>query len=209
MAITSDISGLDVAEEVVLTPAGERILEAASRLFYWYGIRAVGVERIAKEAQVIKKTIFDRFGSKDALVAAYLKRRDIRWRQRIRETLSRVEDNGPKAQLLAAFQVLEGWIADENPRGCAFVNAYAEITDSQHPGYQVIMNQKRWLKGFFTEIAMRAGIPEPAALSEKLMILYEGATVVNSMQLVEAPVATATALADSLIESQLGLGEES
>jgi len=50
---------------------------------------------------------------------------------------------------------------------------------------------------------------QPEALSEKLMILYEGATVINSMQRVEAPVVTATALANPLIKSQLGRADES
>ena len=51
-----------------MTPAGERILRTASDLFYARGIHATGVETIAQEAGVTKKTIYDCFGSKDALI---------------------------------------------------------------------------------------------------------------------------------------------
>lgn len=57
-----------------MTPVGERPAETAGRLFYAHGIRAVGVELIAEQAGTTKKTLYDRFGSKDALVALYLRR---------------------------------------------------------------------------------------------------------------------------------------
>ena len=65
-----------LSEEARLTPAGERILAAASTLFYEQGIRTVGVDTIAAAADVTKKTLYDRFGSKDRLIAAYLDRRN-------------------------------------------------------------------------------------------------------------------------------------
>ncbi|GAA3366506.1 hypothetical protein GCM10017744_073820 [Streptomyces antimycoticus] len=64
----------------VLTPAARRILDTAAELFYGQGINAVGVDLIAKRSGVTKKTLYDRFGSKEALVAAYLRERDERWR---------------------------------------------------------------------------------------------------------------------------------
>ena len=69
------MAGPDAA---VLTPAAARVLEVASRLFYERGIHAVGVDAIAEAAGVTKKTIYDRFRSKDNLIAAYLERRDRR-----------------------------------------------------------------------------------------------------------------------------------
>ncbi|MFD0541572.1 TetR/AcrR family transcriptional regulator [Actinomadura luteofluorescens] len=63
-----------------LTPAARRVLQTASELFYERGIGSVGMELIAAEAGVTKKTVYDRFGSKDALILAYLRARDERWR---------------------------------------------------------------------------------------------------------------------------------
>ena len=77
-----------------LTEAGTRLLEAASELFYDRGVRAVGVDLIAETAGTTKKTLYDRFGSKDALVALYLLRRAHRWREYL---LARLADAAPTA----------------------------------------------------------------------------------------------------------------
>ena len=47
--------------------ARERILAAARTLFYRDGIHATGVERLAKHAQVSKRTLYQHFSSKDRL----------------------------------------------------------------------------------------------------------------------------------------------
>src|SRR5918994_1513929 len=88
-----------------LTPAGERLLDAAAELFYRRGIRAVGVDLIADVAGTTKKTLYDRFGSKDALVALYLRRRAQRWQVFVREYVGRTPA-GPD-QLLPGVHALE------------------------------------------------------------------------------------------------------
>ena len=56
-----------------------RLLDSADALFYEGGIRATGVEVLAKRAGVTKMTLYSHFASKDDLVVAYLERRDRRW----------------------------------------------------------------------------------------------------------------------------------
>src|SRR6187401_2670169 len=53
----------------------DRILETADRLFYLQGIRAIGVDTIAAEIGISKRTLYNHFPSKDALISAYLARR--------------------------------------------------------------------------------------------------------------------------------------
>ncbi|HEY0569046.1 MAG TPA: helix-turn-helix domain-containing protein, partial [Xanthobacteraceae bacterium] len=55
----------------------ERILETADRLFYLQGIRAIGVDTIAAEVGISKRTLYNHFPSKDALISAYLGRRFV------------------------------------------------------------------------------------------------------------------------------------
>ena len=43
--------------EQTLTPAAERLLTAASELFYAHGIRAVGVDALAEAAGTTKKNL--------------------------------------------------------------------------------------------------------------------------------------------------------
>jgi AcrR family transcriptional regulator len=56
--------------------ARTRILNAAAELFYFEGINATGVKRIAGKASVSKRTLYQHFPSKAALVEEYLRRLD-------------------------------------------------------------------------------------------------------------------------------------
>src|SRR5207302_4416652 len=53
----------------------ERILAAADKLFYAKGIRAVGVDAVVAAAGVSKRTLYNHYPSKDALIAASLQAR--------------------------------------------------------------------------------------------------------------------------------------
>ena len=109
-----------LAEPPPLTPAGERIATAAAELFYAHGIRAVGVDTIPATAGATKRTLYDRFGSKDALVTLYLVRRARHWQAFLVQELEQLPP-GP-TRVLAVFDTLTRWSSGQD-RGCAFVNA--------------------------------------------------------------------------------------
>ncbi|PRY58684.1 TetR/AcrR family transcriptional regulator [Glycomyces artemisiae] len=153
------------------SPARSRILAAAETLFYDRGITAVGVDLIAEHSGVTKRTLYNQFGSKARLVAAYLAERDRRWRDLVREAVDRCED--PADAVTAPFDALRTWNA-ASPRGCAFINALAELPDPAHPAHRVAEDQKRWLLGLFRDLAAAAGCAEPDALATRLLVLHEG-----------------------------------
>ncbi len=171
------MSPLPVATTVddVMTPAGARLLDTASRLFYERGIRSVGVELIAEDAGTTKKTLYDRFGSKDALVVLYLRRRAALWQQRALAHLSQHPEPGPE-RILSVFDALGGWL-DRQERGCAFVNAYAEVGGTDHPALPLIRAEKAWMRELFTALADEAGYDDSARCGAQLHLLYEGAVV--------------------------------
>ena len=135
-----------------MTPAALRVRSAADRLFYERGIHAVGVHLIATEAGVTKKTIYDRFGSKEQLVVEYLADRDERWRAFLDGHLD-AAGPGARARVRAVFDASLAWAADHNSKGCSMVNAHAEISDPAHPAYPVITGQKAWMLALFTDLA--------------------------------------------------------
>src|SRR5258705_5555233 len=96
----------------------ERILETADRLFYLQGIRAVGVDTIAAEAGISKRTLYNHFPSKDELISAYLQRRF---------THAPASDKPPVEQILGTFDRLERGFAAKRFLGCPFVSAVAEL----------------------------------------------------------------------------------
>ncbi|WP_084792387.1 TetR/AcrR family transcriptional regulator [Actinopolyspora mortivallis] len=189
-------------DEESLTPAAAKVLECASDLFYREGIRAVGVEAIAEAAGVTKKTLYDRFGSKEELVAAYLRVRDRRWR----DFLTRYVDSHavtPQERILVVFDALESWMAGEDPRGCGFVNAHVELTDETHPGRAVITSQKQWFLNYLNELCTQAGLHNSGDAAGRLLLIHEGATVTNSMNSVENSANKAKDLAATIVRDEL------
>ena len=174
------------------------MLDAASTLFYDRGIHAVGVDTIAASAGVTKKTLYDRFGSKDRLVAEYLAARDQAWRDHLSARLESAQRE-PRARLQAVFAAAADWSADRGGHGCAMVNAHAEISDPAHPAYAVMVGQKSWMLELFVGLARDAGAADASALGEQWMLLHEGATVLAGMKAASAPFERAAAAAESLL----------
>lgn len=169
---------MDVAAP--LTPAGRRIATAAEELFYERGITAVGVDLIAEHSGVTKRTLYNQFGSKDQLVATYLTARDQRWRSLVHAAVDACED--PVAAVTAPFDALRTW-SETHSRGCAFVNALAELPDPSHPAHRIAADQKVWLRDLFRELATRADCADPAALATQLLVLHEGALATQPLRL--------------------------
>ena len=155
-----------------LTSAGHRVLAAAEELFYGHGITAVGVDLIAERSGVTKRTLYNQFGSKDHLVATYLAARDQRWREFVRAAVDACAD--PVEAVTAPFDALRAW-GETSTRGCASLNALAELPDPAHPAHRIATEQKHWLRNLFTDLATAAGCAEPGRLATRLLVLHEGA----------------------------------
>jgi AcrR family transcriptional regulator len=171
-----------IGELAPLTPGARRVLDAASLLFYERGIHAVGVDTIAEVAGVTKKTLYDRFGSKEALVVAYLQHRDARWREHLAAELTRVPEPGTE-RVLTVFDAAIAWSDENSPKGCSAINARAELGEGNdgHPVFPEVSRQKVWLLDVFEELCTEAGLRDPRAMAEAMMLLYEGAIVTVGM----------------------------
>ena len=113
--------------------ARERILEAAYELFSRQGIRAVGIDAIVERSGVARMTLYRHFPSKDALVLAFLERRDELWtKDWLQHEVERRADD-PRARLLAIFDVFDTWFQRDDFEGCSFINVLLEIGESADP----------------------------------------------------------------------------
>lgn len=164
-----------------MTPGARRALDAASALFYERGIHAVGVDLIAAEAGVTKKTLYDRFGSKEQIVVEYLAARDERWQAFLAPYVEAATT--PRARILAVFDASRDWADANSDKGCSMVNAHAEISDPAHPAYQVITGQKAWMLALFTGLARDIAPRRASRLGRRLMLLHEGALVAHGLRI--------------------------
>lgn len=161
--------------------ARDRILAAASELFYQKGTQNVGIDRIIAESGVAKMSLYNHFKSKDALIAAWLLQRDEDWRAWFQQRVEALAIE-PGDRILAIFDVLAEWFGQPEFRGCAFINSTVELVDPEHPGYQVAIKHQRQITNYVLELVRAAERPSPDALSQQLLILVEGAIVVAMMQ---------------------------
>jgi AcrR family transcriptional regulator len=140
----------------------ERILETADRLFYGQGIRAVGVDTIAAEIGISKRTLYNHFPSKDELIVAYLSRR-----------LRPVPPSD--LPILGNFERLERTFATGVFRGCPFVNAVAELKEPAHAANKIAFAFKEQRRLWFRDLLARLGVDDPDTLALQLQILADGA----------------------------------
>jgi AcrR family transcriptional regulator len=143
----------------------ERILQTADRLFYLRGIRAVGVDTIAAEIGISKRTLYNHFPSKDKLISAYLARR---FRQ------PPASDKPPVEQILGTFDSLERRFASNDFRGCPFVNAVAELGAEDRAVKKIATAFKESRRVWFRDLLKQLDVANADDLATQLTLLVDG-----------------------------------
>ncbi|MGZ4979080.1 MAG: TetR/AcrR family transcriptional regulator [Methylobacter sp.] len=180
----------------------DKILQAASELFYSQGIRATGVDAIAKAANTTKMSLYKYFPSKDELVLAFLRKRDEDFRAWFVDRVNAKADT-PKAKLLAVFDVIGEWMAIPEFRGCAFINASAEFPLEANPVHQVSAEFYDHFRNYMADLAGQCGSRAPENLALQLSLLVEGAIVSEQMKRRSGSAGQARQAAVVLIENSL------
>jgi AcrR family transcriptional regulator len=170
----------------------ERILETADRLFYRQGIRAIGVDTVADEIGISKRTLYNHYPSKDALIAAYLSRRVVELE---------VTDRPPLEQILGAFDRLERSVASRRFRGCPFVNAVAELGQEVPEINRLAIAFKERRRLWFRDLLSRLGVADAAGVATQLALLLDGAIAASLVRGDPAFVRAARDAAMTLIDA--------
>src|SRR6201994_4317504 len=148
----------------------DRILETADRLFYLEGIRAIGVDTIAARIGISKRTLYNHFPSKDALIAAYLERRFVQ---------ARPSSKSPLEQILATFDSLERRFSAKDFRGCPFVNAVAELGPKDRAVKKIAIAFKESRRLWFRARLEEIGIKDADAIATQLQLLVDGSIALD------------------------------
>jgi AcrR family transcriptional regulator len=179
-----------------------RLLAAAAKLFYRDGIHATGIDAILAEARVARRSLYQHFGSKDGLIAAFLEQRDREWRDWFDRTVAAVAAT-PATRLTRLFDVLETWFRLPGFHGCAFINAAAETGDPRHAIRAAAGRHKGLVRARIEEWARAAGADDPARLAGELALLAEGAIVTAMLDPDQPAAKTAKTLARLAVERAL------
>ena len=180
--------------------ARRRILETAAELFYREGINATGVERLATESSVSKRTLYQHFPSKTAVVEEYLRSIEEGLGNPIQAGMHSA-NHTPRERMLAQFDIPKAGGAPV--RGCPFHNAAVEAAGAM-PGVQrIVSTVKRNYIDELTDLARQAGAAHPQLLANQLAVLYEGAAALATSLDDASPWAHAQAAAKTLIDQAL------
>ena len=181
--------------------ARQRLLETARALFYREGIRAIGVDTIVERSGVGKATLYRHFPTKDDLIAAYIEEEDHAHLQWFDECVTKPE-RSPKELLLAWLDDCEQRIQEPGFRGCPFLNAMAEIADTEHPAYQSAVRHERALRDRLAQLSRQAGARDPEQLADQLLLVVNGALASASLFGEASPAHQLTTIAAHLIDLQ-------
>lgn len=199
-------SGTKTPAKRVVRPAAEtreHVLDVAERLFYWDGIRATGVDTIAREAGVAPTTLYRLFASKDELVAAYVDRYAAGYRQWI-ETLTADPKMSVRERILAYIDGLAQNSGPDTFRGCPFLMALAEYPDPESAAHASAQAVKAWVRDKLHELAGQLPGSTPrsrAVVADQLALVVEGLYASTAALGTDGPASRARSLVELVIDS--------
>lgn len=160
----------------------QRLLEALDKYVFTQGLSGVGINTILEDADVAKASLYQHFGSKDELIASWLRERQVKWFASFEEYIKNKEHAGrPKEEIIAAFHYLQEWFRIQNFGGCPFVNTFIELKDKNHAASKVALNYSRELHDFFLIRLTALGFTNPEERAATCLQLFLGAIVTSQM----------------------------
>jgi AcrR family transcriptional regulator len=184
-------------------PTRERIISAASALFYNQGIRAVSVDAVAARAGLTKRTLYYHFRSKDDLVAAYLAARDQPNLTLFRQWFTEA-DGGLPEKVAAIFRNLSRAAAHPKWKGCGFLRTSAELANMPgHPAIKIGAAHKKKFEDWLRVTFEAEGIGNGSELARQIVLLLDGSFAVVLLHRDPSYMETAGLAAHSLIKAAL------
>ncbi|MFI7061775.1 TetR/AcrR family transcriptional regulator [Kribbella sp. NPDC050124] len=174
------------------------VLAIAHDLFYWEGIRAIGVDRIAAEAGIAPTTLYRLFASKDDLITAYITRAYEAYRDWFRTSLDSGGEH-PRDRVLALFDEQNAMLQPDICRGCPFLMLLTEFPDRELASHQQAVRLKEWVRDQFVVLASELTAEDPDRLATQLTLIFEGAYASVQALGVEGPAGHARSLVETLI----------
>lgn len=157
--------------------ARERLIATAYDLFTRRGISDVGVDEIVAKAGVAKATLYKYFPSKEDLVLAFLAQREELWTDEVIDRLPAERTNDAAQQLLATFDVLDGWFRGRHDyEAWSFVKILLEVGDEGRVA-EACDAQLAKIRAIFARRAKKAGLRNVRAFAWAFNSLVKGSIV--------------------------------
>ena len=154
----------------------EQLITTAISLFAEKGYHGTGIDLIAAQAGVTKRTMYRHFRSKEELILAALRDYDTRFRNNFMKTVES-QWRDPRQRLLGIFDAAYDWFTRDDFYGCMFINAIGEYSETHSAIRETCKEFKRLMLRYFQRLAREAGLEHGDELGKQLALLFEGAIV--------------------------------
>lgn len=183
----------------------DELVRKSLDIFYRNGFHATGMDMLASETGISKTSMYKYFRTKEELILAVLRLRDENFRNTL---VRRIEAIGktPREKMLALFDVLGAWFAEDGFQSCMFIKASAEYQDADDPIHAQSALNKRLIFSYLLDLAERAGASDPGLLARQLSILKEGAIVTAHFGNTQDPAGDAKSVAKALVDASIDGG---
>lgn len=146
-----------------------------------------------------KASLYSWYGSKDALVLAYLDDLDQADRKRWQDAVAGFDE--PVDKILAFFDLACAMMPKRGYRGCLYTNAASEF-----PAVELgpVGAHRRWMHSTLVHLLGAARCPAPTHVADEIQLLYDGALVGAKLQRSVAPITLGRRLAGELVHRAVG-----
>ena len=170
----------------------ERIIETASRLFYFNGYNQTGINKIIEEAGVAKASLYQHFRSKEDIAVEYLIRRHSMWMWKLNTCVEGCVT--PEDKVIGTFDYLLEWLTEVDFRGCGWQNIIVDLPeDHDKIKDQAVYHKnelRKWIHNTLKESDKFSDI-NAEEVGDEVLILIEGAIILSQIQKDEWPIQSA------------------
>lgn len=195
---------MTVKDDTSKQSAHDRLMRAATVLFYNHGIGGTGIDRIVQHAGVAKKSLYNNFTSKSDLVNQYLQARHAEWLDLYQNRMQTAHD--PAQRILAVFDAYQDhaeFAYEHGFRGCGLLNAAAELKAGD-AGRDAVRQHKEQVEAILARHLADLLPHQPdrvASLAAHLAFLLEGAMARAGLEGNSARILTARAMAQDMLKA--------
>lgn len=154
----------------------QQLIDTATRLFRRHGYHATGIDRIAREAGVTKRTMYSYFRSKEELILTVLRDYDSIFRNEFMKSVTAASSD-PEKRLLSIFDIAYEWFNQSDFFGCMFINTVGEYAEENTAIKEACAEHKRLMYQFIVELARDTTFDDPETIATTITLLFQGAIV--------------------------------
>ncbi|MEP2936090.1 MAG: TetR/AcrR family transcriptional regulator [Gilvibacter sp.] len=170
----------------------ERIIETASRLFYFNGYNQTGINQIIAEADVAKASLYQHFRSKEDIAVEYLVRRHTMWMGKLNTCVGQCET--PKDKIIGVFDYLTEWLTEVEFRGCGWQNIIVDLPKDHDKIKEQAIYHKNELRAWIHDTlsgTKKYTEQQAQEIGDETLILIEGAIILSQIQKDVWPIVSA------------------